>query len=41
MAYTHTIRGRSIYGVAHVVHSHYLCGILIWRLTKPIGQYAN
>ena len=41
MAYAHTIRTRRIYGVIHVVRSHYLCGILIWRVTKPHRRYAN
>jgi hypothetical protein len=35
MAYAYIIRGRLIYGVPHIVRSHYLCGILIWRVTKP------
>jgi hypothetical protein len=41
MTYAATIRARQIYGVWHIVRSHYFCGVLVWRVTKPHQRYKN
>ena len=39
MTYARTIHAKQIYGITHVVRSHYFCGLLVWRTTKPHANY--